>query len=394
MALGTPKSLRARRSYSLRYAILILIGGYFLFCFLFNMPALSTKLPPYTGEYDVGTIDIEATCEKPRDLNPGVVHKDSRLPAFALDTVLFSLYYPSVRGAQSSKPKRSWVERPLSLTAEGYARFAKINNAVTNGLFTFGLWSLVGSTRIPAQVDVPIHGTSRSDNALAEQPLDDYGLPAFPVLVFSHGMASSRTDYTTYCGELASRGYIVAAIEHRDGSGPGSLVMTEDGRTRQQFHFSESSLDPSPSTPELKVMQLAMREAEIEETVQVLRRINHGGGRHVFKHNPRDEGVDLAFWRGRLDMANVIMGGHSYGATGALQSLKNAPNAKRPFVGAVILDPGKSSGPLNDDIDVPTLIIHSNSWSSKLSIFHGSPHFDVVKNLAKNILDAHHKFAW
>lgn len=51
----------------------------------------------------------------------------------------------------------------------------------------------------------------------------------------------------------------------------------------------------------------------------------------------------------------------------------------------LILYRGKHSGPLNTDIDVPTMVIHSNSWSSAHSIFFGRPHFDVVKELVEGV---------
>lgn len=43
--------------------------------------------------------------------------------------------------------------------------------------------------------------------------------PLFPVITFSHGLGGSRMHTSSVCGELASNGSIVVAVEHRGGSG-------------------------------------------------------------------------------------------------------------------------------------------------------------------------------
>ena len=129
--------------------------------------------------------------------------------------------------------------------------------------------------------------------------------------------------------------------------------------------------------------QLSFREAEIEEAVRVLRQIKNGKGAEIFDQNLRNEGQDLAEWAGRLNVDEMVMAGHSFGATGALQALKGGLTEKRPFIGGIVLDPGKQSGRLNHDVDVPLLIVHSNSWSSKYSVFYGRAHFDIIRALVE-----------
>jgi platelet-activating factor acetylhydrolase len=48
--------------------------------------------------------------------------------------------------------------------------------------------------------------------------------PVFPLIMFSHGLGGSRTAYNGVCGEFTSYGFVVCAMEHRDGSGARTLV--------------------------------------------------------------------------------------------------------------------------------------------------------------------------
>lgn len=64
---------------------------------------------------------------------------------------------------------------------------------------------------------------------LTPPPNDDHTPSQWPMIIFSHGVGCSRLMYTHICGELASRGYLVAAVEHRDGTGPAATVTNDQG---------------------------------------------------------------------------------------------------------------------------------------------------------------------
>jgi platelet-activating factor acetylhydrolase len=212
-----------------KYVLFSLLILYISYCYIRGSPLLASKLPQYTGRYGVGAIEMEIPLEEPRMVSE-TLFKSTKQSAFKLETVLFTIYYPATKGVRSSKSNHPWVPRPIGMIAEGYARVAHVNYFFIRPIFHFGLWALASSITIPAKVDVPLH---QSSSETSEK---------FPVMVFSHGMASSRTDYTHYVGELASRGHVIAIIEHRDGSSPGSLIMGGDGSVRKLLHFSESDL--------------------------------------------------------------------------------------------------------------------------------------------------------
>jgi platelet-activating factor acetylhydrolase len=383
--LRLPPVLRPRLTW--RYVVCATAALYVSYCFLFDSPLLASKLPQYTGPHPVGAIDIESPCEH-RSISSFKVRETGE-PALQLDTVLFTLYYPAKNHRSKARPRHYWIPKPVSITGEGYLRFGGVNNFITNNIVTGALWGLAGGLTIPAAVDVPL-----ADEPLLLESQDDFSIQmvpqkheGLPVLVFSHGFASSRTDYTHYLGELASRGYVVAAIEHRDGSGPGSLVMKKgmSNRTAFPIKFSHVTDASDSDASAFKQAQLDFRQAEVEETIRVLKTINEGHGAQIFTTNSRHEGSDLTHWKGQLNTQAITIAGHSFGATLALQTLKDAPSPSLPLAGCIALDPGKSSGRLNSAINVPTLIIHSNSWSATHSIFYGRPHFDVVRDLVADL---------
>ncbi|TDZ41461.1 Platelet-activating factor acetylhydrolase 2 [Colletotrichum trifolii] len=363
------------------YVLFTLIGLYVLYCIVVRSPLFASKLPEYTGRYGVGTIDVEVPVRTPRRTSEAVF-ENSGEPAFELETVLFTLYYPAAKGLRSARPHHRWVPKPVALTAEGYARAAHFDNFVSRPVFTFALWAVAGGIAIPAEVDVPLLPFDEEDAAK--------GPERFPVVVLSHGQASSRTDYTHYCGELAASGVVVAAVEHRDGSGPGSVVTGRDGTERRVIYMNKKDLrgGREMEDDEFKFEQLAFRQAEMEETMAVLRALDAGQGGDISESNARGEGLGLDAWADRLDLSQTVVAGHSFGATGALQVLKGATSFSRenPAVGGIILDPGKSSGKLNTDIDVPILVMHSDSWSKKVTVFFGRPHFDTVRDMVQDVL--------
>jgi platelet-activating factor acetylhydrolase len=180
-------------------------------------------LTAYTGSNGVGTIDIEVPASNPQTFGPSVLKNGSR-PAFRLDTVLFTLYYPSAKDAKSTKPGHQWLPEPRILIAQGLSSAS--GGTVSPSLIQLGFDIYTRNLSIPAQVDVPIAN----------------GSDKYPVLLFSHGQPTMADWYSQLYGELASRGVVVVSATHRDGSSPATVVEFKNGTSYNITAFTAGDI--------------------------------------------------------------------------------------------------------------------------------------------------------
>lgn len=376
------------------------------------------SLPTYTGPYSIGTMEIEVPAENPRVISHHITRKKKHV--LQLETVLMNIYYPA--SLESHNPQNSerlsrqlWFGRPRLDIAHGYAKFAGLPFALVAPIFLPSCF-----TKLPAYRNAGIAEHWASDANFRKQgddakttegvkPANAADLPIFPVIMFSHGLGGSRTMYSTLCGEFASYGFIVCAVEHRDGSAPRTLVLhTEHGygsrKEREERgdvdHWHEENehdydvvdymfpqdnpMDSGPNNPkgvdtELRQAQIDLRMAELEEAFKVLRIIASGDGRQITDRNLRRkgfkgassfglEGVNWEAWKGRVKLDHVTACGHSFGAATVVDMLRG--RNRFPYISqGIIYDIwGAGTRPPSEEhpdhrVQVPLLAINSEAFT-------------------------------
>ncbi|KAF3762254.1 hypothetical protein M406DRAFT_217998, partial [Cryphonectria parasitica EP155] len=351
------------------------------------------SLPYYTGPYSVGYLELELPAERPRTFSR--IKRDSR-HALQLDTVLFSIYYPT-NVDPSSGARVLWLPRPRVPTCHGYAKFLSIPNLPVTAYMA----ATCMFTKLPAMRNARLAQAQPSGSSLPKKEEADRmvgaegsdgegdGRPTFPVVMFSHGLGGSRTMYSTVCGDLASYGLVVVAVEHRDGSGARSYVNVPPDRDSPELSQEERSRSVDKAEPgksaasqageeprrarnyvvdyifpkdnaqdtaphnakgvdrELRGAQIEMRLAELEEAFKALEVISEGDPddrikRANLRKKPNRgssskglDGIDWTDWKGRLSLQNVTAMGHSFGGATTVQILRL--NDRFPWIGQGIL---------------------------------------------------------
>ncbi|KAJ7129494.1 platelet-activating factor acetylhydrolase, isoform II-domain-containing protein [Mycena epipterygia] len=276
------------------------------------------SLRPPQGPLPVGAVTLVAPVRPALTVGTATLALGNT-PALLLDEVAFTAYYPADLSPKSRKGL-DWLIRPIGATLRGFSRFA--------GVPVWLLWPVVwlfGTVlKIPVYPNAPLlhPGDSRKQ---------------WPLVIFSHGLAGSRTAYSQLCSEMAASGKVVLAAEHRDGTSPACTPRAPgpDGvsRSRTVLYYREADVmfppedaDP-PSVLPLRADQLAFRKHEIYRIYTAFCGLVRDGVGLQAIDNPY---VDLGSWSAASGPApvncdDVALVGHSFGGCTALWILSTPP---------------------------------------------------------------------
>ncbi|HZT43067.1 MAG TPA: hypothetical protein VFA07_12940 [Chthonomonadaceae bacterium] len=139
------------------------------------------------------------------------------------------------------------------------------------------------------------------------------GHKAFLVLVFSPGFGEYSLTYTAVLEDLASHGYVVAAVDHPYDT---SCVVFPDGRT---IPFAQAQFDAAAKKPEgvvnYQIAQIPIRAADMRFVLDQLIRYD------------KTPGLGAPF-AGRLDLRRIGAFGHSVGGMGAARLCQIDPRVR------------------------------------------------------------------
>ncbi|HEX9707848.1 MAG TPA: alpha/beta fold hydrolase, partial [Steroidobacteraceae bacterium] len=147
-------------------------------------------------------------------------------------------------------------------------------------------------------------------NSCLDAPIAD-GL--YPIVVFSHGLTGTFTDYTYLFEDLASRGYVVAAVDHTHEA---SAVELADGRI-------------APSQYGSHLTQIVGLD---ESTARLLELARLGDIRFVVDELQRLENQPDSPFAGHFNTTAIAVAGHSLGGLTALQALQFDPRVRAAVV--------------------------------------------------------------
>lgn len=216
---------------------------------------------------------------------------------FSKDGVFIRIYYPSdlqINIQEESDRWFPWI--PHEKYVEGFGRVVNLWTLIIRLI----MWLRGGLVYVPAIWEAKPHNKK------------------MPVIIFSHGFGASRFLCSNIGTELASWGYFVAFVEHRDHSACATYYYTskKDRDADRRTWIQHDTLKTGPEHYNIRNRQLHYRKNECINALDLLHSINEGHDDNVLLTK-----FKLSCFQGCLDFSSLIMMGHSFGAATSLVTL-------------------------------------------------------------------------
>ncbi|XP_054269410.1 platelet-activating factor acetylhydrolase-like [Macrosteles quadrilineatus] len=261
--------------------------------------------------------------------------------------VFIRLYYPTSKASTGTEGWFRWV--PHDMYTQGLAC------VVSLWVFILRLvmWWYGGEMYVPAQWEAPLLPASHSERK-----------EKLPVIIFSHGFGAARYFCSAMLLELASQGYVVASLEHRDTSACATYFYKSAAHRDkdERTWIPHAKLEIGPQHYELRRKQVRCRRDECVKSLDFLEDINSGNtNKNILKTS-----LDLQGFKDQLDLDSVTVMGHSFGGSTALLTLASDTRFKQ----GVILD-GWMFPLKEEDVVVPQPLLLINT-----------PTFHIASNIS------------
>lgn len=228
---------------------------------------------------------------------------------YGRDALFIRVYYPS----SSSDDVNKW---PKWLPDDSYvAGIAGVLNLWPFIVRTL-VWLMSGTVYVPAVYGAPL--LKKQDKKLG-------------CILLSHGLGGNRFLYTATCVELASHGFVVFAIEHRDGSACRTYYyQNKDEVIQDKKTFIEhKKVELGSSHYSARNAQVHSRSEELKRATDLIHALNSGQPIKNILVDVEKTEFDLKSFANNLDVDRLTMLGHSFGAATALVTLTKEPRLKQ-----------------------------------------------------------------
>ncbi|NXK35985.1 PAFA2 acetylhydrolase, partial [Piprites chloris] len=245
------------------------------------------------------------------------------------------LFYPCLLRAGAVEPL--WI--PRSEYCAGLADFT-LRRRWCSALLSI----IIGSCRVPVSWNGPFKPRSGG----------------YPLIIFSHGLGAFRTLYSSICTELASWGFVVAALEHRDHSAATTYFCTAEAGREEWIPFQR--VPQGQKEFYFRNKQVHQRAEECVRALQLFKDI--ASGKSVL--NILHQDWDLSVLKDNVDLAKVAVMGHSFGGVTVVLALVKEPS----FRCAVALDAWMFplENLLYPEVPKPVLFINTEKFQTPESV--------------------------